>query len=388
MQRLRDFYQTIDRIEGDRLWFRTLPQLRQAIERIGEKLALDGDRAETAGAIARYLWQRLKKSPEHRQIVELWQVFLLNRAAKVVQKIYPPNAARFDGDLESAYNRLLTRKKLAHPREFFSRFSIDAMHPGFLPILINWTDRSLRFSLWDALETTCQAIGDSDLSLVLKSSESRIHNALNASSLDSDFFDLAIVFREVHSSLGIAVNQWTDAQFQIVADRYGVIPSLTSEKVEKNLTEIGQAIRQYISPSLYPIASLIDQEGQAIDLFSLVADPRSDFSHPLYKEQAMIIGFQSCIDRVINGLTEPSLTIFDRYFLREETQSLIASDMDLTPTDISRQIKRIYHNIFSSLREWISETYPYLEIGDQVTAKIRLEIKHYLREYYTNGETE
>jgi hypothetical protein len=262
------------------------------------------------------------------------------------------------------------------------------MHSGFLPILINWTDRSLRFSLWDALETTCQAIGDSDLSLVLKSSESRIHNALTASSLDSDFFDLAIVFREVHSSLGMAVNQWTDAQFQMVADRYGVTPSLTSEKVEKNLTEIGQAIRQYISPSLYPIAPLIDQEGQAIDLFSLVADPRSDFSHPLYQEQAMISGFQSCIDRVINGLTEPSLTIFDRYFLKEETQSLIASDMDLTQTNISRQIKKIYDDIFSSLREWIGETYPYLEIGDCVTAKIRLEIKHYLRAYYTDGETE
>jgi RNA polymerase sigma factor (sigma-70 family) len=386
IHRLRDFYQTIDHFEGDHVFFVTVPRLWRAIEAIREKLQLAPEKAETAGAIAGYLWLRLQTIPVNPKVVELWQVFLLNRAVRVVERIYPPNAPRFDGDLESAYNKLLGRRRLSHPSHFFSRFTISAEHPAFLPILIDWTDRSLRYSLWDALAAACPGIGDSDLSVVLKSSESCIRNALKTTGLDSDLLDLVVCFQEVHSCLKIAINHWTDTEFQIVADRHAANPPLTSESVQDILTEIGRAIRQCNSPPFYPIDPPIGENGEEIDLFSGIADPFSDASHFLHQQQERLRAFQSCIDSVVNALNEERRQIFYLYFIERRNQAEIASAMGLSPSHVSHQLTWIYNKIFFVFREWILEINPYLEIGDELTSRFRTEIKKYLRGYYAYEE--
>ena len=89
---VRYFYTTIKAIEGDRVFWCEVPQLRKLIDAIAGSVADDE-------AVYFYLWQCLQNDPNNQLVKSHWMVFLQYRSCMVTQRVYQNVGHRIDACL-------------------------------------------------------------------------------------------------------------------------------------------------------------------------------------------------------------------------------------------------------------------------------------------------
>ena len=97
---VRYFCTTIKTIEGDRVFWCEVPQLRKSLDAIARSVANDE-------AVYFYLWQWLQNDPNNQLVKSHWMVFLQYRSCMVTQRVYQNVGHRIDADYETLFYYLL-----------------------------------------------------------------------------------------------------------------------------------------------------------------------------------------------------------------------------------------------------------------------------------------
>ncbi len=97
---VRYFYTTIKAIEGDRVFWYEVPQLRRSIDAIAGSVANDE-------AVYLDLWQWLQNDPNNQLVKSHWMVFLQYRSCMVTQRVYQNVGHRIDADYDTLFYYLL-----------------------------------------------------------------------------------------------------------------------------------------------------------------------------------------------------------------------------------------------------------------------------------------
>ncbi|MFM7711477.1 MAG: helix-turn-helix domain containing protein, partial [Microcystis sp.] len=97
---VRYFYTTIKTIEGDRVFWYEVPQLRRSINAIAGKVANDE-------AVYLDLWQLLQNDPNNQLVKSHWMVFLQYRSSMVTQRVYQNVGHRIGADYGTLFYYLL-----------------------------------------------------------------------------------------------------------------------------------------------------------------------------------------------------------------------------------------------------------------------------------------
>ncbi len=145
---VRYFYTTIKAIEGDRVFWCEVPQLRKSINAIARSVADDE-------AVYLYLWQWLQNEPNNQLVKSHWMVFLQYRSSMVTQRVYKNVGHRIDADYETLFYYLLNLLSTAiinNPSNFYGNFQDQKTKPGFFRLILGkWTDKKLRNTLYNFL---------------------------------------------------------------------------------------------------------------------------------------------------------------------------------------------------------------------------------------------
>ncbi|MFY7931596.1 MAG: helix-turn-helix domain containing protein, partial [Microcystis aeruginosa] len=246
---VRYFYTTIKAIEGDRVFWCEVPQLRKSIDAIAGSVANDE-------AVYFDLWQWLQNDPNNQLVKSHWMVFLQYRSSMVTQRVYQNVGHRIDADYETLFYYLLNLLATAiinNPSNFYGNFQDNKTKPGFFRLILEkWTDKKLRNTLYNFLRGEYKTIGRTNLGIVSLFSANKIQKILRTSGIFTENHLLIFnCFREVKKASLRSLDKWQEEDWQQVIDRLQQLQPqviLTVEEVQAKLNQIGEIMRNHIDP--------------------------------------------------------------------------------------------------------------------------------------------
>jgi RNA polymerase sigma factor (sigma-70 family) len=372
---IRYFYTTIKAIEGDRVFWCEVPQLRKSINAIARSVADDE-------AVYFYLWQWLQNDPNNQLVKSHWMVFLQYRSCMVTQRVYKNVGHRIDADYETLFYYLLNLLATAitnNPRNFYGNFQDNKTKPGFFRLILEkWTDKKLRNTLYNFLRGEYKTIGRTNLGIVSLFSANKIQKVLRTSGIFNENHLLIFnCFREVKKASLRSLDKWQEEDWQQVIDRLQQLQPqviLTVEEVQAKLNQIGEIMRNHIDPS-YSRFELNNYDDNSNYFWENL--PGQKPSKDLLQQQEI----QEDINKLLITLEEEVKQIVYCYYHQKMTQEQIANRLGVHSSTISREITQLCKKIYQLLCAREGKDCPKLLNEIKLESRQKQEIDAYL-EYF------
>jgi RNA polymerase sigma factor (sigma-70 family) len=372
---VRYFYTTIKAIEGDRVFWCEVPQLRKSINAIARSVADDE-------AVYLYLWQWLQNEPNNQLVKSHWMVFLQYRSSMVTQRVYKNVGHRIDADYETLFYYLLNLLSTAiinNPSNFYGNFQDQKTKPGFFRLILGkWTDKKLRNTLYNFLRGEYKTIGRTNLGIVSLFSANKTQKVLRTSGIFNENHLLIFnCFREVKKASLRSLDKWQEEDWQQVIDRLQQLQPqviLTVEEVQAKLNQIGEIMRNHIDPS-YSRFELNNYDDNSNYFWENL--PSQKPSKDLLQQQEI----QEDINKLLITLEEEVKQIVYCYYHQKMTQEQIANRLGVHSSTISREITQLCKKIYQLLCAREGKDCPKLLNEIKLQSRQKQEIDAYL-EYF------
>ena len=372
---VRYFYTTIKAIEGDRVFWCEVPQLRKSIDAIAGSVADDE-------AVYFYLWQWLQNDPNNQLVKSHWMVFLQYRSCRVTQRVYQNVGHRIDADYETLFYYLLNLLSTAitnNPRNFYGNFQDNKTKPGFFRLILEkWTDKKLRNTLYNFLRGEYKTIGRTNLGIVSLFSANKIQKVLRASGIFNENHLLIFnCFREVKKASLRSLDEWQEEDWQQVIDRLQQLQPqviLTVEEVQAKLNQIGEIMRNHIDPP-YSRFEPTNYDDNSNYFWENI--PSKKPSNDLLQQQEI----QEDIKKLLITQEEEVKQIVYYYYHQKMTQAQIANRLGVHSSTISREITQLCKKIYQLLCAREGKDCPILLNEIKLQSRQKQEIDAYL-EYF------
>ncbi|MGV2389615.1 MAG UNVERIFIED_CONTAM: helix-turn-helix domain-containing protein [Microcystis novacekii LVE1205-3] len=340
---VRYFYTTIKAIEGDRVFWYEVPQLRSSINAIAGKVADDE-------AVYLDLWQWLQNDPNNQLVKSHWMVFLQYRSCMVTQRVYQNVGHRIDADYETLFYYLLNLLATAitnNPSNFYGNFQDKKTKPGFFRLILEkWTDKKLRNTLYNFLRGEYKTIGRTNLGIVSLFSANKIQKVLRASGIFTENHLLIFnCFREVKKASLKSLDKWQEEDWQQVIDRLQQLQPqviLTIGEVQAKLNQIGEIMRNHIDPpySKFEPTNYGDDSNYFWENL-----PSNKSSKDVLQQQEI----WENINKLLITQEEEVKQIVYCYYHQKMTQVQIANRLGVHPSTISREITQLCKKVYQLL---------------------------------------
>lgn len=372
---VRYFYTTIKAIEGDRVFWCEVPQLRRSLDAIARCVANDE-------AVYLYLWQWLQNEPNNQLVKSHWMVFLQYRSSMVTQRVYQNVGHRIDADYETLFYYLLNLLSTAiinNPSNFYGNFQDNKTKSGFFRLILGkWTDKKLRNTLYNFLRGEYKTIGRTNLGIVSLFSANKIQKVLRTSGIFTENHLLIFnCFREVKKASLRSLDKWQEEDWQQVIDRLQQLQPqviLTVEEVQAKLNQIGEIMRNHIDPS-YSRFELNNYDDNSNYFWENL--PGQKPSKDLLQQQEI----QENINKLLITLEEEVKQIVYCYYHQKMTQEQIANRLGVHSSTISREITQLCKKIYQLLCAREGKDCPKLLNEIKLESRQKQEIDAYL-EYF------
>ena len=372
---VRYFYTTIKAIEGDRVFWCEVPQLRKSINAIAGSVADDE-------AVYFYLWQCLQNDPNNQLVKSHWMVFLQYRSCMVTQRVYQNVGHRIDADYETLFYYLLNLLSTAitnNPRNFYGNFQDNKTKPGFFRLILEkWTDKKLRNTLYNFLRGEYKTIGRTNLGIVSLFSANKIQKVLRASGIFNENHLLIFnCFREVKKASLRSLDNWQEEDWQQVIDRLQQLQPqviLTVEEVQAKLNQIGEIMRNHIDPP-YSRFEPTNYDDNSNYFWENI--PSKKPSNDLLQQQEI----QEDIKKLLITQEEEVKQIVYYYYHQKMTQAQIANRLGVHSSTISREITQLCKKFYQLLCAREGKDCPILLNEIKLQSRQKQEIDAYL-EYF------
>lgn len=372
---VRYFYTTIKAIEGDRVFWCEVPQLRKSINAIARSVADDE-------AVYFYLWQWLQNDPNNQLVKSHWMVFLQYRSCMVTQRVYKNVGHRIDADYETLFYYLLNLLATAitnNPRNFYGNFQDNKTKPGFFRLILEkWTDKKLRNTLYNFLRGEYKTIGRTNLGIVSLFSANKIQKVLRTSGIFNENHLLIFnCFREVKKASLRSLDKWQEEDWQQVIDRLQQLQPqviLTVEEVQAKLNQIGEIMRNHIDP---PYSKFEPNNYDDNSNYFWENIPSKKPSKDLLQQQEI----QEDINKLLITLEDEVKQIVYYYYHQKMTQAQIANRLGVHSSTISREITQLCKKIYQLLCAREGKDCPILLNEIKLQSRQKQEIDAYL-EYF------
>jgi RNA polymerase sigma factor (sigma-70 family) len=363
---VRYFYTTIKAIEGDRVFWYEVPQLRSSINAIAGKVADDE-------AVYLDLWQWLQKDPNNQLVKSHWMVFLQYRSSMVTQRVYQNVGHRIDADYETLFYYLLNLLATA------ITFQDKKTQPGFFRLILEkWTDKKLRNTLYNFLRGEYKTIGRTNLGIVSLFSANKIQKVLRASGIFNENHLLIFnCFREVKKASVRSLDNWQEEDWQQVIDRLQQLQPqviLTVEEVQAKLNQIGEIMRNHIDPP-YSRFEPTNYDDNSNYFWENLSSKKP--SNDLLQQQEI----QEDINKLLITLEDEVKQIAYCYYHQKMTQTQIANRLGVHSSTISREITQLCKKIYQLLCAREGKDCPILLNEIKLQSRQKQEIDAYL-EYF------
>ena len=372
---VRYFYTTIKAIEGDRVFWYEVPQLRRSIDAIAGSAANDE-------AVYLDLWQWLQNDPNNQLVKSHWMVFLQYRSCIVTQRVYQNVGHRIDADYDTLFYYLLNLLATAiinNPSNFYGNFQDKKTKPRFFRLILEkWTDKKLRNTLYNFLRGEYKTIGRTNLGIVSLFSANKIQKVLRTSGIFNENHLLIFnCFREVKKASLRSLDKWQEEDWQQVIDRLQQLQPqviLTVEEVQAKLNQIGEIMRNHIDPS-YSRFELNNYDDNSNYFWENL--PGQKPSKDLLQQQEI----QEDINKLLITLEEEVKQIVYCYYHQKMTQEQIANRLGVHSSTISREITQLCKKIYQLLCAREGKDCPKLLNEIKLESRQKQEIDAYL-EYF------
>jgi RNA polymerase sigma factor (sigma-70 family) len=372
---VRYFYTTIKAIEGDRVFWCEVPQLRKSINAIAGSVANDE-------AVYFDLWQWLQNEPNNQLVKSHWMVFLQYRSSMVTQRVYQNVGHRIDADYETLFYYLLNLLATAiinNPSNFYGNFQDNKTKPGFFRLILEkWTDKKLRNTLYNFLRGEYKTIGRTNLGIVSLFSANKIQKILRTSGIFTENYLLIFnCFREVKKASLRSLDKWQEEDWQQVIDRLQQLQPqviLTVEEVQAKLNQIGEIMRNHIDP---PYSKFEPNNYDDNSNYFWENLPGQKPSKDLLQQQEI----QEDINKLLITLEEEVKQIVYCYYHQKMTQEQIANRLGVHSSTISREITQLCKKIYQLLCAREGKDCPKLLNEIKLESRQKQEIDAYL-EYF------
>jgi RNA polymerase sigma factor (sigma-70 family) len=372
---VRCFCTTIKAIEGDRVFWCEVPQLRRSLAAIARCVANDE-------AVYLYLWQWLQNEPNNQLVKSHWMVFLQYRSSMVTQRVYQNVGHRIDADYETLFYYLLNLLSTAiinNPSNFYGNFQDNKTKSGFFRLILGkWTDKKLRNTLYNFLRGEYKTIGRTNLGIVSLFSANKIQKVLRTSGIFTENHLLIFnCFREVKKASLRSLDKWQEEDWQQVIDRLQQLQPqviLTVEEVQAKLNQIGEIMRNHIDPS-YSRFELNNYDDNSNYFWENL--PGQKPSKDLLQQQEI----QEDINKLLITLEEEVKQIVYCYYHQKMTQEQIANRLGVHSSTISREITQLCKKIYQLLCAREGKDCPKLLNEIKLESRQKQEIDAYL-EYF------
>ena len=370
---IRCFCTTIKTIEGDRVFWCEVPQLRKSIDAIAGSVADDE-------AVYFYLWQWLQNDPNNQLVKSHWMVFLQYRSCMVTQRVYKNVGHRIDADYETLFYYLLNLLATAitnNPRNFYGNFQDNKTKPGFFRLILEkWTDKKLRNTLYNFLRGEYKTIGRTNLGIVSLFSANKIQKVLRTSGIFNENHLLIFnCFREVKKASLRSLDEWQEEDWQQVIDRLQQLQPqviLTVEEVQAKLNQIGEIMRNHIDP---PYSKFEPTNYDDNSNYFWENIPSKKPSNDLLQQQEI----QEDIKKLLITQEEEVKQIVYYYYHQKMTQAQIANRLGVHSSTISREITQLCKKIYQLLCAREGKDCPILLNEIQLESRQKQEIDAYLK---------
>ena len=370
---IRCFCTTIKTIEGDRVFWCEVPQLRKSIDAIAGSVADDE-------AVYFYLWQWLQNDPNNQLVKSHWMVFLQYRSCMVTQRVYKNVGHRIDADYETLFYYLLNLLATAitnNPRNFYGNFQDNKTKPGFFRLILEkWTDKKLRNTLYNFLRGEYKTIGRTNLGIVSLFSANKIQKVLRTSGIFNENHLLIFnCFREVKKASLRSLDEWQEEDWQQVIDRLQQLQPqviLTVEEVQAKLNQIGEIMRNHIDP---PYSKFEPNNYDDNSNYFWENIPSKKPSKDLLQQQEI----QEDINKLLITLEDEVKQIVYYYYHQKMTQAQIANRLGVHSSTISREITQLCKKIYQLLCAREGKDCPILLNEIQLESRQKQEIDAYLK---------
>lgn len=372
---IRCFCTTIKTIEGDRVFWCEVPQLRKSIDAIAGSVADDE-------AVYFYLWQCLQNDPNNQLVKSHWMVFLQYRSCIVTQRVYQNVGHRIDADYETLFYYLLNLLSTAitnNPRNFYGNFQDNKTKPGFFRLILEkWTDKKLRNTLYNFLRGEYKTIGRTNLGIVSLFSANKIQKVLRTSGIFNENHLLIFnCFREVKKASLRSLDEWQEEDWQQVIDRLQQLQPqviLTVEEVQAKLNQIGEIMRNHIDP---PYSKFEPTNYDDNSNYFWENIPSKKPSNDLLQQQEI----QEDIKKLLITQEEEVKQIVYYYYHQKMTQAQIANRLGVHSSTISREITQLCKKFYQLLCAREGKDCPILLNEIKLQSRQKQEIDAYL-EYF------
>ena len=372
---VRYFYTTIKAMDGDRVFWCEVPQLRRSIEAIAGKVANDE-------AVYLDLWQWLQNDPNNQLVKSHWMVFLQYRSCMVTQRVYQNIGDRIDADYETLFYYLLNLLVTAitnNPSNFYGNFQDKKTKTGFFRLILEkWTDKKLRNTLYNFLRGEYKTIGRTNLGIVSLFSANKIQKVLRTSGIFSENHLLIFnCFREVKKASLRSLDKWQEEDWQQVIDRLQQLQPqviLTVEEVQAKLNQLGEIMRNHIDP---PYSKFVptNYDNDSNYFWENLSSKRTN--QDLLQQQEI----QEDINKLLITQEEEVKQIVYFYYHEKMTQVQIANRLGVHPSTISREITQLCKKIYQLLSAREGKDCPILLNEIKLESRQKQEIDAYL-EYF------
>ncbi|CCI34757.1 helix-turn-helix domain-containing protein [Microcystis aeruginosa] len=370
---VRCFCTTIKAIEGNRVFWCEVPQLRRSLAAIARCVANDE-------AVYLYLWQWLQNEPNNQLVKSHWMVFLQYRSSMVTQRVYKNVGHRIDADYETLFYYLLNLLSTAiinNPSNFYGNFQDQKTKPGFFRLILGkWTDKKLRNTLYNFLRGEYKTIGRTNLGIVSLFSANKIQKVLRTSGIFNENHLLIFnCFREVKKASLRSLDKWQEEDWQQVIDRLQQLQPqviLTVEEVQAKLNQIGEIMRNHIDPS-YSRFELNNYDDNSNYFWENL--PGQKPSKDLLQQQEI----QEDINKLLITLEDEVKQIAYCYYHQKMTQAQIANRLGVHSSTISREITQLCKKIYQLLCAREGKDCPILLNEIQLESRQKQEIDAYLK---------
>jgi len=372
---VRYFYTTIKAIEGDRVFWYEVPQLRRSIDAIAGSVANDE-------AVYLDLWQWLQNDPNNQLVKSHWMVFLQYRSCIVTQRVYQNVGHRIDADYDTLFYYLLNLLATAiinNPSNFYGNFQDKKTKPRFFRLILEkWTDKKLRNTLYNFLRGEYKTIGRTNLGIVSLFSANKIQKVLRASGIFTENHLLIFnCFREVKKASLRSLDNWQEEDWQQVIDRLQQLQPqviLTVGEVQAKLNQIGEIMRNHIDP---PYSKFEPNNYDDNSNYFWKNLPSKKPSKDLLQQQEI----QEDIKKLLITQEEEVKQIVYCYYHEKMTQAQIANQLGVHSSTISREITQLCKKIYQLLCAMEGKDCPKLLNEIKLESRQKQEIDAYL-EYF------
>lgn len=354
---MSQIFYTRPRIEGNCVSYREEISLRKYIDHICEEI--DSSRLQ------QYLLSQLIDNPDHKQLIRIWQCYLMNRCVIVVRKEYQ----RFSGYLikyELAYLFDLTYDLLQD--RFFEREKYKFKIPSNFMIKDCFRKQIRRYIMPNFSIT--------NRGVAVRSSRKRwLEVATN--SLEIKQYSILHGCVKHFSNVNSPCNQWTDNDFQEIANQFNQLSKnktpLTGENVKEILDLVGKKIRELVDhPPLISLDqnSVNQEEGALIDF---IPNPNNNYEDDRYSEEKEQL--TQFINQILTNFETKQQEIAFYNFALQFSQIKTATELNINQSTVSRLGIFIYQQIFQSF-------HPHNSQKIKPTSEQLLFLKECLKDFY------